>query len=615
MATGQLSTFIRQLRFMVSTQETLTVTDAQLLERFIEDRDQVAFEVLMWRHGPMVLGVCRRLLAQIQDVEDAFQATFLALVRRGNTIGKRESVGSWLYKVAYRAALRIRTMARKRAAHERLTMDVPAKEPACEPVWHGLDEAIEQLPRKYRLPIVLCYFEGKTHEQAAEQLGWPKGTVAVRLLRARELLRARLIRRGLTLSAGVLGTALAQAAGSAAVPAALVTTTLKATTFSQTSKALAAGLLSRQAAAVMEGIVRTMYLTRLKTVASVVVAVAVLTAGAAVFAGRLFTTQPASAAYTEPPAGKQKPRERLDQDVQAAIARAVDYLKSAQQDGNWEHVWNRRITGFQGGLTSLALLALLDSDVRPNDEAITKGLAYLRGLSPQEIYVVALQTVVFCRADPQRDRALIQRNVNYLLDARSDEHGKFIGWSYTKRNSQIADNSNTQFAVMALYAASKAGIKIDEGIWREIQSYYLRTQQADGGWVYSPPFVSGSTLTMTCGGICGLAISRDRLKEKAEALDAALARGITFLGERFSLDPKFNQYYLLHGIARAGRLSGKDSFKGKQPNEEHDWYREGARILLANQQQSGAWKAAAGTIEENPIIATSFALLFLSKNK
>jgi hypothetical protein len=399
------------------------------------------------------------------------------------------------------------------------------------------------------------------------------------------------------------------------VPAALVTTTLKAATFSQTSKALAAGLLSRQAAAVMEGIVRTMYLARLKTVASVVVAVAVLTAGAAVFAGRLFTTPPALAANTEPPAGKQKPKEPLDRDVQAAIARAVDYLKSAQWDGHWDRRWKNRPfpSGFQGGPTSLALLALLESGVPLNDEAITKGLAYLRGLSSQQIYVVSLQTVVLCRADPERDRALIQRNVNYLLDARSDEHGKFIGWSYSKRNSQIADNSNTQFAVMALYAASKAGIKIDEGIWREIQSYYLRTQQVDGGWVYNPAFSTGSTLTMTCGGICGLSISRDRLKEKAEGLDAALARGLSFLGQRFSLDSKTNQYYLLHDVARAGRLSGKEAFPGKQPNERHDWYREGARLLLANQQPSGAWQGAL-RLEDNPVIATSFALLFLSKN-
>src|SRR4029077_1696845 len=151
---------------------------------------------------------------------------------------------------------------------------------------------------------------------------------------------------------------------------------------------------------------------------------------------------------------------------------------------------------------------------------------------------------------------------------------------------------NTQYAVMALYAASKAGIKIDEAVWKEIQSFYLRTQQEDGGWVYNPAFATGagaSTLTMTCAGISGLAIAKDRLKD-SEELDEALSRAIRHLGGRFAVAQPFQQFYLLHSMARAGRLSGKETFPGKQPNEEHPWYRVGAHALLVKQQDNGAWK-------------------------
>src|SRR5262249_24945463 len=161
---------------------------------------------LVRRHGPMVLGVCRRLLGAAADADDAFQAVFLVLVLRARSIRRRASVGSWLYAVACRVANRARADARRRHAALRLLRapraQAPAEGSAAEEMRPVLDEELERLPDKYRAPLVLCYLQGKTNEQAARVLGWPAGSMSRRLGRARELLRLRLVRRGVALSAG-----------------------------------------------------------------------------------------------------------------------------------------------------------------------------------------------------------------------------------------------------------------------------------------------------------------------------------------------------------------------------------------------------------------------------
>jgi RNA polymerase sigma factor (sigma-70 family) len=187
------------------------LTDTRLLERFLDDRDQAAFELLVWRHGPMVLRVCRRVLRDWHGAEDAFQATFLTFAYKAADIGKRESVGSWLYKVAYRIALRARDGSSKRATRERPLADSlvaeDVREPSEEAAWRELgpllDAEVQRLPEKYRAAFILCCLDGKTNEEAAEELGCPKGTLLSRLARARERLRTRLERRGLALSGAV----------------------------------------------------------------------------------------------------------------------------------------------------------------------------------------------------------------------------------------------------------------------------------------------------------------------------------------------------------------------------------------------------------------------------
>ncbi len=185
------------------------LAEGQLLDRFVRRRDASAFEVLIERHGPMVLGVCRRILRDPNDVEDAFQATFLVLVRKAGSIRDRGILGPWLHSVASKTALRARANARRHSGViARSLVTDPLDELAFDPrdahdrVEHDgiLDEEVGRLPEKYRTPLVLCYFEGLTHEQAAARLRWPVGTVRGRLARARDRLRDRLTRRGITLS-------------------------------------------------------------------------------------------------------------------------------------------------------------------------------------------------------------------------------------------------------------------------------------------------------------------------------------------------------------------------------------------------------------------------------
>jgi RNA polymerase sigma factor (sigma-70 family) len=198
------------------------LSDEDLLNQYLsgtESDSQEAFRELVVRHGPMVLGICRHVLNQAQDAEDAFQGTFLALARNAATIRDRRVLAGWLHEVAYRIALRLRTSTTRRRALERqgMAMSSLESEPDSQTehaAWNELrpvlHEEINRLPEKYRLPVILSYLEGKTNEEVAELLQWPLGTVKVRLMRAREALRSRLSRRGLALSAAFLMTALAR---------------------------------------------------------------------------------------------------------------------------------------------------------------------------------------------------------------------------------------------------------------------------------------------------------------------------------------------------------------------------------------------------------------------
>ncbi|HMC11316.1 MAG TPA: sigma-70 family RNA polymerase sigma factor [Pirellulaceae bacterium] len=207
--------------------------DDQLLSRFFQEREDAAFGVLVERYGSLVYGVCRRILFDPNDAEDAFQATFLVLVRKGGTLRDPGRLASWLYGVAYRTARKLRAKAALRTKSERQASEMPTKSDVSDMTYEELqsilDEEINQLPEKYALPLVLCYLEGKTNAQAAAQLGWPEGSISRRLSRARELLRSRLAKRGLAMSVALIAAVFARPAA-AAVPGGLLAATTRAAT-------------------------------------------------------------------------------------------------------------------------------------------------------------------------------------------------------------------------------------------------------------------------------------------------------------------------------------------------------------------------------------------------
>jgi RNA polymerase sigma factor (sigma-70 family) len=284
MKLGQDNSLLRYIRRLTAKGAAEESSDRQLLEQFVVRQDETAFAALLQRHGPLVWGVCRRLLHDANDADDAFQATFLVFVQKAASIGRGEHLAPWLYGVAYRIAVRARANAAKRRFHETRVAPRPLSLPAAEAGWRDLrpilDEEIGRLPEKYRLPLILCYLQGKTNQQAAHQLGCPKGTVLSRLARARERLRCRLTRRGVTLSSALVAELLAAQATPAAVPTSLACATLKLAALVAAGELTTAGVLSTNVAALTQGALTTMFLTKTKTLIAAALVVAIGAAGA-----------------------------------------------------------------------------------------------------------------------------------------------------------------------------------------------------------------------------------------------------------------------------------------------------------------------------------------------
>jgi RNA polymerase sigma-70 factor (ECF subfamily) len=271
MADQPLAAFLGRLRDATLRQDGATLTDGELLDRFIARREDGAFEALLRRHGPMVLGVCRRILRNEADAEDAFQATFLVLAGRARCVQPRAMVGNWLHGVARNTALRAKAMRIRRRDKEREACSMPQQHPtdgAREELLALLDRELAALPEKYRAPLILCELEGKTLGEAAGQLHWPQGTLATRLARGRALLGRRLARRALAVSGALL--VQARESASAGVAARLVVFTVQAATSVAAGQAAGAASTSAKVAALTEGMVKAMRLTRLlRTLAAV----------------------------------------------------------------------------------------------------------------------------------------------------------------------------------------------------------------------------------------------------------------------------------------------------------------------------------------------------------
>jgi RNA polymerase sigma factor (sigma-70 family) len=270
MTTLHIDAFLRHLRRVARPSDEAARTDGQLLESFVTRRDEPAFEALVRRHGGMVLSVCRRILGNQDDADDAFQATFLVLVRRVASIRPRNRVAAWLYGVARRTALYARRAIARHRVREKHVLDLPelaTERPGPHPNLRPLlDEGLSRLPEKYRLPIVLCDLEGQTIKEAARQLAWPQGTLAGRLARGRKLLARRLASQGVALSAATLAAVLASNAAAAGVPAALVRSTIEVAILVAAGQATVAGTVPATVAALLQGVETSMALAKMKLV-------------------------------------------------------------------------------------------------------------------------------------------------------------------------------------------------------------------------------------------------------------------------------------------------------------------------------------------------------------
>jgi RNA polymerase sigma factor (sigma-70 family) len=277
------------------------LSEWQLLARYLEHRDELAFEALVARHGPMVLGTCRRMLSGESDVDDAFQATFLVLVRRAGALGPRDAIGPWLHGVAARVSMRARSQAARRRRLETIAPGHAARAaPSSDPdgeLADRLDQEVNRLPAKYRSPIVLCYLEGHTHEEAARQLNWPLGTVKGRLARARDLLRARLLRRGIAPSLALLGLSFAREA-SAAVEREVLNRTVS-NCMKVTLRQAPIDGLSASIASLVKGALSAMIVEKLKWVGLAGLAAGLALAGATVMARQPGSPRPKSPAQAK----------------------------------------------------------------------------------------------------------------------------------------------------------------------------------------------------------------------------------------------------------------------------------------------------------------------------
>ena len=333
MPSNPLNTLVQQIRAAVE-RDGGGRSDGELLTRFLSQRDHDALAALVKRHAPMVWGVCRRILGNQHDAEDAFQATFIVLVRKAATVVPREMVGNWLYGVAQQTAVRLRGTAAKRSAREMQMKDTP------EPVVHDvpedellslLDQELSRLPQRSRALIVLCDLEGKSRKDVARQLGCPEGTVASGLARARQLLAKRMARHGPAVTGVSLAAMLAHSAASAGVPPEVLTSTINVAT--SVAAGTAVGVISGPVAALTEQVVKTMFLKKLTTTTTILAA---LTAAAITF-GSLAIGQ------TE---GVGKPR-----DPRPVAEKPVD-APAKQQEKEKEPftAWGTEVGGLQAGL-------------------------------------------------------------------------------------------------------------------------------------------------------------------------------------------------------------------------------------------------------------------------
>ncbi|OAI40002.1 hypothetical protein AYO40_00915 [Planctomycetaceae bacterium SCGC AG-212-D15] len=334
MSRSPIGSVLHYIHRLVDRHGPAASTDRDLLARFIAQRDEAAFEAIVRRHGPMVLAACRRLLGDADAAEDAFQATFLVLVRKAPAVARPDHLAGWLHGVATRIASKARHD-RLRRTTAPLDPEIPAAEEAMDDVMRRelatvLDEEVARLPATYQTPFVLCHLAGRSNEEAARELGCPTGTIYSRLARAREMLRVRLCRRGLVLSAGTLAAGLHSTTAPASVPVVLLQQTVSSGVLLAAGQTLGAGLVSAQTLSFMEASLHAMYLAQLKWTSAAVLLIVAVGASLGVayreFGGAA-AAAPALAAAADP---ADKPAPDPNEKLRQELKSLQDRLKAIQ---------------------------------------------------------------------------------------------------------------------------------------------------------------------------------------------------------------------------------------------------------------------------------------------
>ncbi len=614
MAQGHLGRVIDRVRRLIGADALAQTTDAQLLERFQTRRDGDAFAALVERHGPMVLGVCRRVLAGRDDAEDAFQATFLLFARKADTIHDGTSVAGWLYRVAYRTALRARaTVGRRRDLEKRAAAMSEAHEP--QRLWDDLqpvlDEEIQRLPAKYRDSIVVRYLQGKSNEEAARQLGVPPGSLSWRLSKALEMLRHRLARRGITSATAVLTALLIENGTDAAVPVPLAAATAKAGVLFACGSAVEGASVSVRVFLLVEGGLRAMFLQQLTKIVTGL-ALVLLLGGLGVLGYPLLAETPPKpvVAAAEVPLAPDKPAEKK-RDAGLAVDRSLHWLARHQAaDGHWslDGSVQEDVAGTALGLLPFLLIGENHKAVgfdRAYTGTVAKGLRALiekqkadgsfTGMYPQGLAAWAL-----CEAYRQTGDAALQpaaqRALDYIIQAQHEGGG----WRYAPK--QAGDTSVTAWQILALSCGKQAALKVPDDVLKRAGQYLDGARSRDGkGYLYTP-----GGMTPTPGMTAAALSCRLLLGWKSNHPD--LAAGTDLL-EKILLPDAGRNVYAQHWATRALKGIGGDGWKRWEPRMRQ-------RLLDAqedNGPDAGSWPADGDAFGQHGgrLMVTSLSLITL----
>ncbi len=471
MAKGALGEVLRHVRTLAAAHTGRAASDRELLERFASGHDEAAFAALVERHGPMVLGVCRRALGDAHDAEDACQATFLVLARKADSVRKAASLGSWLHGVACRVAAGLRREQARRRRRERGAGRRAPADPCAELAWRevqaALDEELGRLPERYRAPLVLCYLEGSTRDEAARQLGLSVGSLHGRLERGRTLLRGRLARRGLGLSAALLAAALSVGSARGALPPTLVLASARAAVRLAAGHPAPPGDVPANVLTLAQEVLKNMFVTKLKAGAALVLCVGLLTAAVG---GSLASVGTAREAKAPPPMAATTAAEsdadfirRMSKDLRGSDPTPAEFhfFVSSKETGKRQRLIDLLVRERQAKKEAEASAALVVTPVLTEtvylrqDVQLKLDSIYVARLAPPGFAAIQAdfyKEVLSAAREKKEAGAVAQRYLDRLLQ-------------YVKENPKADDVPDAVLQVVLVYGSQGKDVEADA--WRK----------------------------------------------------------------------------------------------------------------------------------------------------